>query len=364
MPRIKQTPVQQKHFKKHGSSTGARKKGFSKSLVMKKVKKAQDLIKSMGSGGGGGGGKDAGDNQQLIHTGKLKLPYKPASAAAVAKAKKGLLKQLKRRWRSGTVAKREIRKLSRTTHLLFPKRPFQRLVREIAQDFRDIRFTGASMQAIQEAAEIFVTETFHKANMARKHAGRHTLHMEDVRFSRFMSQESMWVTPENIWEKETFSSRREMHPSLVPKKSGGGGGGGGAVGGVGANAKDAKKATLQSPPAAATAAQAAAATAASSSSSAPASSGQGGEPAQGKKPVPERTGEKESDQSEVQQGSSSSSKKRKSVSDEGARKGKASKTQAPAQAAASAHEKDGADEGGNETENAADDGEDESSDHE
>ena len=33
------------------------------------------------------------------------------------------------------MAKREIRKLSRTTNLLFPKRPFQRLVREIAQVF-------------------------------------------------------------------------------------------------------------------------------------------------------------------------------------------------------------------------------------
>ena len=47
------------------------------------------------------------------------------------------------------MAKREIRKLSRSTHLLFPKRPFQRLVREIAQDYKDIRFTTGSMQAIQ-----------------------------------------------------------------------------------------------------------------------------------------------------------------------------------------------------------------------
>lgn len=86
------------------------------------------------------------------------------------------------------MAKREIRKLSRTTNLLFPKRPFQRLVREIAQGYRDIRFTGESMQAIQEAAEIFVTEMFHKADMARKHSDRETLHVQDVRFSRFMTQ--------------------------------------------------------------------------------------------------------------------------------------------------------------------------------
>lgn len=31
------------------------------------------------------------------------------------------------------------------------------------------------MKAIQEAAEMFVTETFHKADLARRHAGRETL---------------------------------------------------------------------------------------------------------------------------------------------------------------------------------------------
>ena len=93
------------------------------------------------------------------------------------------------RWRSGTVAKREIRKLTRTTNPLFPKRPFQRLVREIMQDIKsDVRFTSGSMQAIQEAAEIFITETFHKSDMARKHAKRNTLQVEDIRFARFMTQ--------------------------------------------------------------------------------------------------------------------------------------------------------------------------------
>jgi histone H3/H4 len=51
--------------------------------------------------------------------------------------------------------------------LLFPKRPFHRLVREIAQDYSgNIRFTHDLMKALQEAAKIFVTETFHKADMA------------------------------------------------------------------------------------------------------------------------------------------------------------------------------------------------------
>ena len=45
------------------------------------------------------------------------------------------------RWRSGTVALREIRKFQKTTNLLIQRLPFQRLVREVAQDFKtDLRF--------------------------------------------------------------------------------------------------------------------------------------------------------------------------------------------------------------------------------
>jgi histone H3 len=45
------------------------------------------------------------------------------------------------RFRPGTVALREIRKYQKSTELLIRKLPFQRLVREIAQDFKtDLRF--------------------------------------------------------------------------------------------------------------------------------------------------------------------------------------------------------------------------------
>ncbi|KAE8662530.1 histone H3.2 [Hibiscus syriacus] len=40
------------------------------------------------------------------------------------------------RFRPGTVALREIRKYQKSTELLIQKLPFQRLVREIAQDFK------------------------------------------------------------------------------------------------------------------------------------------------------------------------------------------------------------------------------------
>ncbi len=45
------------------------------------------------------------------------------------------------RYRPGTVALREIRKYQKSTELLIRKLPFQRLVREIAQDFKtDLRY--------------------------------------------------------------------------------------------------------------------------------------------------------------------------------------------------------------------------------
>eukprot|EP00116_Pleurobrachia_bachei_P003035 sb/3463297/ len=57
------------------------------------------------------------------------------------------------RYRPGTVALREIRRYQKSTELLLRKLPFQRLVREIAQDFKtDLRFQSTSVMALQEAS--------------------------------------------------------------------------------------------------------------------------------------------------------------------------------------------------------------------
>jgi len=51
------------------------------------------------------------------------------------------------RYRPGTVALREIRRYQKSTELLIRKLPFQRLVREIAQDFKtDLRFQSAAIE--------------------------------------------------------------------------------------------------------------------------------------------------------------------------------------------------------------------------
>ena len=59
------------------------------------------------------------------------------------------------------MALREIRKFQKSTDLLVRRLPFQRLVREIAQEFKsDLRFQSSAVQAIQEAAEAYLVGLF------------------------------------------------------------------------------------------------------------------------------------------------------------------------------------------------------------
>lgn len=89
---------------------------------------------------------------------------------------------------------------------LFAKR---RLVREVCHEKvprgHDARFTPNSLKALQEAAENFIVETFHKSDLARLHAGRETLSVNDIRFSRFMKPDSMWVMTDRMYEKNFFA---------------------------------------------------------------------------------------------------------------------------------------------------------------
>jgi histone H3 len=69
-------------------------------------------------------------------------------------------------YRPGTVALREIRKYQKNTELLLRKLPFQRLVREVAQDFKnDLRFQASAVLALQESAEAFLVSLFEESNL-------------------------------------------------------------------------------------------------------------------------------------------------------------------------------------------------------
>lgn len=89
------------------------------------------------------------------------------------------------RFRPGTVALREIRKFQKSTELLIRKLPFQRLVREIAQDFKtDLRFQGSAIAALQEAAEAYLVNLFEDTNLCAIHAKRVTIMPKDIQLAR------------------------------------------------------------------------------------------------------------------------------------------------------------------------------------
>ena len=94
------------------------------------------------------------------------------------------------RYRPGTVALREIRKYQKSTELLIRKLPFQRLVREVAQDFKnDLRFQSSAVMALQEAAEAYLVSLFEDTNLCAIHAKRVTIMPRDMQLARRIRNE-------------------------------------------------------------------------------------------------------------------------------------------------------------------------------
>jgi histone H3/H4 len=70
----------------------------------------------------------------------------------------------------------EIRRFQKTTVLLLRKLPFQRLVRELAQEFKkELRFQAVALLALQEAAEAYLVSLFEDTNLCALHAKRVTI---------------------------------------------------------------------------------------------------------------------------------------------------------------------------------------------
>lgn len=89
------------------------------------------------------------------------------------------------RYRPGTVALREIRRYQKSTELLIRKVPFQRLVREIAQDYKqDIRFQSNAILALHESAEAYLVGLFEDTNLCAIHARRVTIQPKDMQLAR------------------------------------------------------------------------------------------------------------------------------------------------------------------------------------
>nr|XP_019008325.1 histone H3 [Kwoniella pini CBS 10737]OCF47106.1 histone H3 [Kwoniella pini CBS 10737] len=114
---------------------------------------------------------------------RKQLATKAARKQAPSQVSGGVKKP--HRYRPGTVALREIRRYQKSTELLIRKLPFQRLVREIAQDFKtDLRFQSSAIGALQEASEAYLVSLFEDTNLAAIHAKRVTIQPKDLQLAR------------------------------------------------------------------------------------------------------------------------------------------------------------------------------------
>lgn len=137
-------------------------------------------------------GKSTGGKQP-----KLGLSAKAARTEAARKQPKrrqapaigGVKKS--RRYKPGTVALREIRRYQKSTELLIRKLPFQRLVKEVAQDFNsNLRFQTSAIGALQEAVEAYLVSLFEDTNLCAMHAKRVTIRKSDFEYCRLITERS------------------------------------------------------------------------------------------------------------------------------------------------------------------------------
>ena len=111
---------------------------------------------------------------------KKSVPAKKSMSAS--KAKKPVMKERKKpRFHAGTVALREIKRYQKSTDLLIPRAPFQRLVRDICSGIdNDLRFQAQALLAIQEASEAYLVGLMEDAGLCAVHAKRQTVMKSDM----------------------------------------------------------------------------------------------------------------------------------------------------------------------------------------
>ena len=102
------------------------------------------------------------------------------------------------------VALREIRWYQRSTENLIKKTPFQKLIREISQEYRicpdgpgtpsvQAHFQSTAIAALQEAAENFIVGLFEDVNLLAIHARHVTIMPSDIQLAlRIMGDHYWW----------------------------------------------------------------------------------------------------------------------------------------------------------------------------
>ena len=120
------------------------------------------------------------------------------------------------------VALREIRCYQRSTENLIKKTPFQKLIREISQEYWicpdgpgipsvQVRFQSTAIAALQEATENFIVGLFEDVNLLAVHAKCVTVMPRDIRLAlRIRGDHYHWqITTEDATQYERHEKRSE-----------------------------------------------------------------------------------------------------------------------------------------------------------
>lgn len=126
-------------------------------------------------------------------TKRIKKATGPTSNDLIPRVKKitggapGMVQKPKKpRYRPGTLALREIRRLQMSTENLIPRAAFQRVVREICQGswLQEFKWQSVALGALQEAAESYLVGFFEDTNLVAIHAKRVTIMPKDIALAR------------------------------------------------------------------------------------------------------------------------------------------------------------------------------------
>ena len=120
------------------------------------------------------------------------------------------------------MALREIGRYQKSTACLIKRTPFQKLIREIFQEYRvcpdglgtpsvQVWFQSTAIAALQEAAENFIVGLFEDVNLLAVHAKRVTVMPRNIRLAlRIRGDNYQWrITPEDTARHERHNKRTE-----------------------------------------------------------------------------------------------------------------------------------------------------------
>ena len=126
------------------------------------------------------------------------------------------------RYHPGLLALCEIRRYQQSTDSLIRKSPFNKLIKEISQEYRicpdgprtpsiQVCFQSTALANLQEAAKNYLVGLFEDVNLLAVHAKRVTVMPHDIRLAlRIRGDQTRWrITPEDATQYEQHQKRTE-----------------------------------------------------------------------------------------------------------------------------------------------------------